>query len=71
MDAIKNPAALSWQEEEIKGWNLGRGGASLAQTVLSCLAWVPARFLGGGKSFKWVQPQHLGSLVKGGVEMQR
>lgn len=51
--------------------NLGRGGASLAQTLLSCLAWAPARFLGGGKPSKWVQSEHLGSLVKGEVKMQR
>ena len=49
---------------------LGRGGVSLAQTLLSCLAWAPARFLGGGKPSKWVQPEHLGSLVKGGVKIQ-
>lgn len=51
----------------MEGWNLGRGRDSLAQTSLSCLAWVPARFLGGGESSNWVEPEHLGSLVKGEV----
>lgn len=54
----------------MEGRHPGRGRASLAQAPLSCLAWVPARFLGGGKSPNWVQPEHLGSLVKGGRKMQ-